>query len=130
MIYISGPMTGMPDHNYPEFNRVAAELRAKGYQVINPAENIIEEYPVGYVPRDEEDRRKTWAAYLRKDIQTLAQNCNTIALLEGWRRSEGARLEVINAYLLGMKIVDAYTLEPVELTVGIKIEVTDSVPTA
>lgn len=28
-IYISGPMSGMPEHNFPAFNAEAARLRAK-----------------------------------------------------------------------------------------------------
>ena len=37
-LYISGPMTGHKDNNYPTFNQASKELRAIGYQVINPAE--------------------------------------------------------------------------------------------
>ena len=38
-IYISGPMTGMPDENRPAFNEVAQALRAAGWDAFNPAEN-------------------------------------------------------------------------------------------
>ncbi len=38
-IYISGPMSGLPECNYPAFNAAAAHLRALGYSVENPAEN-------------------------------------------------------------------------------------------
>ena len=31
MIYISGPITGLPDLNYPAFHAAAAELRALGW---------------------------------------------------------------------------------------------------
>jgi hypothetical protein len=37
-IYLSGPMTGLPDLNFPAFHAEAARLRALGYDVINPAE--------------------------------------------------------------------------------------------
>ena len=37
-IYIAGPMTGLPELNFPAFHAEAARLRAFGYEVINPAE--------------------------------------------------------------------------------------------
>lgn len=40
-IYLSGPMTGVPEYNYPAFNAEAARLRALGYTVENPAENPL-----------------------------------------------------------------------------------------
>lgn len=30
-VYIAGPMTGLPEFNYPAFNACAADLRAKGF---------------------------------------------------------------------------------------------------
>lgn len=57
-IYLSGPMTGLPDYNYPAFNAEAARLRALGYTVENPAENP----PVpGHV----------WELYMRAAIHKL-----------------------------------------------------------
>jgi hypothetical protein len=41
-IYLSGPMTGLPDLNFPAFNAAASALRAKGLNVINPAEINID----------------------------------------------------------------------------------------
>lgn len=37
-IYLSGPMTGLPDLNYPAFCAAASNLRSVGHQVYNPAE--------------------------------------------------------------------------------------------
>lgn len=37
-IYISGPMTGLPDFNFPAFHDAAARLRERGHEVANPAE--------------------------------------------------------------------------------------------
>lgn len=36
--YLAGPMTGLPDLNFPTFHARAAELRALGHEVVNPAE--------------------------------------------------------------------------------------------
>lgn len=107
IIYLSGPMSGISDFNFPEFDRVAAELRAKGYEVISPAEI---DQPV-----------KQWTACMRNDIPELLK-ADTIALLKEWDSSAGARIEVAIAWSLGMNIVDAYTLEPIELHMEVKIE--------
>ena len=37
-IYVAGPMTGIQDLNFPAFHAQAAQLRADGHQVVNPAE--------------------------------------------------------------------------------------------
>ena len=43
LIYISGPMRGFPDFNYPKFNAVEEELTRNGWHVDNPAK-IGEEF--------------------------------------------------------------------------------------
>jgi hypothetical protein len=37
-IYISGPMSGLPNLNFPAFYAAQAKLEAEGYKVVNPAE--------------------------------------------------------------------------------------------
>ena len=86
-IYIAGPMTGLPDFNFPAFNDMAAILRGLGYHVENPAEH-------GVVDGAE------WADYLRYDIARLA-TCEALVLLPGWPWSRGALLEVHIAKALG-----------------------------
>jgi len=39
-IYISGPMTGLPDHNFPAFYEAAEHLKRLGWNPVNPAENF------------------------------------------------------------------------------------------
>lgn len=90
-IYLSGPMTGLPDLNFPAFNAAASALRAKGLHVINPAE---------INPEGE----KTWHACMRADIKALC-DCDEIALLPGWENSAGAHVELNLAHRLGMRVV-------------------------
>lgn len=89
-IYICGPMTGLPQHNHPVFNRAAFELATRGYQVFNPAENGL---PV----------HAEWSTHMRVDIVQM-MHCHAIATLPGWENSKGAQLEVHIAQALGMPI--------------------------
>ncbi|MFY8322212.1 DUF4406 domain-containing protein [Pseudomonas aeruginosa] len=92
-IYLAGPMTRLPEHNFPAFHTEAARLRSLGYQVENPAEH-------GEIPGFK------WADYLRLDLQKLL-TCQAIALLPGWMDSKGARLEFTVATNLGMRALHA-----------------------
>lgn len=89
-IYISGPMTGMPELNFPAFNAAAAALRANGFVVVNPAELNA-------------DNQGDWASCMKADIKALC-DCAALALLPGWEGSRGAHLEVHLAHRLGMNI--------------------------
>lgn len=95
-VYIAGPMTGLPEFNYPAFHAAAQRLRALGFHVENPAENP-------------EPPGKTWAGYMRLAIAQLV-TCDTVALLPGWRASRGARLEHFLAGILGLQRVQADVL--------------------
>lgn len=87
-IYLSGPMTGLPDLNFPAFHAEAARLRGLGYDVVNPAELVT-------------DKEADWVDCMRVDIPALL-TCGTIALLPGWVDSRGASLEAYIAEKLGM----------------------------
>jgi len=105
-VYLSGPMTGLPNHNFPAFHDAATELRSMGLEVVNPAE--INAIP-GALP---------WEQCLRNDIKALC-DCDAIILLPGWESSSGAHLELHIAHRVGMKIAriqEHYTLwdDPVE----------------
>jgi len=90
--YIAGPMTGLPDLNFPAFHERAAELRAAGFEVENPAEI-------------NPDPSAGWEACMRKDIPRLC-TCDAILLLPGWEKSRGARLEALIARELGLMVVE------------------------
>lgn len=76
-IYLSGPMTGIPEHNRPLFNVKAQELREAGYKVINPA--------------DFKDH--SWVICLTRDLIFMLLFCRKIATLPGWKKSNGGNLE-------------------------------------
>jgi hypothetical protein len=99
-VYISGPMTGIPDHNFPAFDSLAADLISRGYEVVNPAD-IARKLRSDLGTYGLEPPR---AAYLSADISALI-GCDTIFLLPGWQASEGALLEYTLARALGMEIL-------------------------
>lgn len=90
-IYLAGPMTGLPDFNYPAFNAAAEKLRAQGHEVLNPADNPVP--PCG-----------TWQGYMRMALTQLVQ-CECIVLLPGWAESKGALIERKLAQVLFMEVV-------------------------
>jgi hypothetical protein len=95
-VYLSGPMTGIPEWNFPAFNAEAARLRAAGHYVVNPAEL-------------NPDTSMSWHQCMRADIKALC-DCDTLALLPGWEVSQGAHLELHIAHRLGLRVVLAREL--------------------
>lgn len=98
IVYISGPMTGLPDYNYPLFNQVAAELRAEGYAVCNPAEF--------FGGKGDQTRE----AYMRESVRCLAA-CDYVVTLPDWDKSTGALLEVEIARQMGIPVTDYFSRE-------------------
>lgn len=98
-IYCAGPMTGLPELNFPAFHAEAARLRALGHEVINPAEI-------------NPDKHMTWRECMRTDIAALVF-CDAIQLLPGWENSKGATLEHHIVERLGLQIFMPLTeIEP------------------
>jgi len=91
-LYIAGPMSGLPEFNYPAFFAAEKRLREAGYPVLNPA-------------RREARDDWTWIDYMRPAIRDVS-NCDGIALLPGWERSKGARVERFIAQNLDLPAMD------------------------
>ena len=96
--YLAGPMSGIPQFNYPMFFRVADALRNTGYNVRSPAEfdspsalQIILASPDG--APGSADAAGSWGDFLSHDVKVIADEVNGIIFLPGWARSRGARLE-------------------------------------
>jgi len=95
-IYLSGPMTGLPEFNYPLFHRTARRLREEGHFVFNPAEypydGPLEDFPV----------RTAFADY----AEFICLEATAIYLLPGWQRSQGALAEVALARVCRLNTVE------------------------
>lgn len=93
-IYIAGPMTGIPYHNYPAFHAAAQQLRDNNIDVVNPAE------------LHGGDLGRPFEYYLRRDLIAMLK-CDAIALLDGWEYSRGCTIEINTANSVG---IPAYPL--------------------
>lgn len=97
-IYIAGPMTGLPEYNFPAFHAAEARLLMLRWEVENPTVNGA-------------DKTLPWDWYMRRGIEQVVK-CNSIALLPGWEKSRGAKLEVEVALALDMDVYLVYPNEP------------------
>ena len=108
--YLAGPMRDIPQFNFPAFDRAAKLLREAGYDVVSPAEMDraagIDEH-TGVVP--------CLRGCMRRDLNAILDECDTIALLPGWQRSKGCAVEVALGLFLGLKFIDALTLKEISL---------------
>ncbi len=90
MVYVAGKMRGLPDLNRPAFAAAADTLRERGYSVYNPAAANLEGLPLGKIM-----------------AHVLPQLCEAeaIAMLRGWWRSGGARIEWLLARYIGLRVI-------------------------
>ncbi len=91
VVYISGPMSGIKDWNFPAFDQAACLLRSLGYRVINPADFGS-------------DPRFTWADSIGRDL-SIMPCVKLVCLLPGWEDSEGSRLERVVAHAMGIDVL-------------------------
>ena len=98
-IYIAGPMSGLPNNGYDAFNRKAAQLRAAGWVVINPAEMDLE----NGLSEDREFTRADYMQAARRDLQAL-QTVEAVYMLDGYEQSPGACWEWAYSKELGHTI--------------------------
>ena len=90
-IYIAGPMTGIPDYNYPAFRAAEHHLRNLGHEPVSPAGELVDGWQ--------------WHDYMRRSLAAFL-TCDAVAMLPGWLHSRGARLEFTLAGALGMEVRD------------------------
>jgi NADH:ubiquinone oxidoreductase subunit len=103
-IYISGPMTGLPNCNREAFHatekRLHQDSRFRDWVIYNPAN----------LPQS---AAWTWHDYMRINIAHII-DCQCMYMLPGWQNSKGANLEHHIAEQLGFEII--YQEEPCKNT--------------
>lgn len=101
--YLAGPMTGIPQFNFPTFYEATARLREGGYTIISPAEmdaeGGIDAEALASTDGDNTKLTKTWGDLLARDVKIVADKVRGIIFLPGWFNSRGARLEAFTGLL-------------------------------
>lgn len=98
MIYISGKITGLLIFEYEnEFARAATLLRRKYPKaiIVSPL-NIRPLFGI-----------RKWMFYMAADLHYLLK-CDSIAFMQNWKDSRGARIEMIVALLFNKEIIMLY----------------------
>lgn len=114
-LYLAGPMTGLPQLNFPAFREAARRLRRDGYAVVSPAENAGG------------DTSQPKTVYMRMDLRAIL-DADAVVFLPGadgisapWLDSDGACSEAVAARAIGCPAYlyqpfgDGYQLDHVDL---------------
>lgn len=103
--YLAGPMTNIPQFNYPAFFAAAKHLRDLGHDIVSPAElddpktiAAAMASPDGALGSGTVDG-KTWGDFLARDVKIVADQVQGVVFLDNWFFSRGARLEAFTALL-------------------------------
>jgi hypothetical protein len=89
-------MRGIKNLNHPAFFEAEERLKAKGYNVINPARMDQE---LGLNPHNSQMDSKFIEDCARRDIDAVFE-CDELVLIPKWEKSKGARAEVAVAQWL------------------------------
>lgn len=95
--YLAGPMTGLPEFNFPAFDAAKRDLEQLGFEILSPHDIDHGETP--------ETRGKLhYSVYLRAGFKLLLE-CRGIILLPNWTKSRGAVAEFNLAVSLDMAVM-------------------------
>lgn len=125
-VYISGPMSGLEQFNFPAFRRAQNWLAARGYNPVNPVEITSlfggpEAVDASYRARKRlnqrecqyktiEDRAldeqcaKLFDNLMEADLAAV-RSCDAIYMLVGWEKSVGAKRELVEAINNGLEVI-------------------------
>lgn len=109
-LYLFGPMRGLPDWNFPAFDRARATLQNLGHEVFCPA-LMTRALPYQLKP----DMPRSYLAHVIAQDLLAIHHAEALAGLSGWERSTGATVEVAMAEFLGLPIFCALTFKELDL---------------
>lgn len=102
-IYVSGPISGIPEANRSEFESAADLVRMAGADALIP-HDVIPGHE-GACPQDTTRGTSghSWACHLRADLLAML-GCDGVVMVPGWEWSHGARLEHTVAAATGIPV--------------------------
>jgi hypothetical protein len=84
-IYLAGPMSYLPQFNYPAFDKAAAKLRQAGHTVFNPADNDRDKgYSQEIADAGGVVSPKLKRQIIQDDLLWIINEADAIAFLPGW----------------------------------------------
>jgi len=98
-VYLAGPMSGIPEFNFPAFFAAAEKLRAEGHIVFNPPEKDLEMWG----DMENVAKKANYRDCLRADLNWILDHAEAIAFLPGWEASKGVKTEKALAECLNLK---------------------------
>lgn len=102
-IYIAGPMSGIPEFNYPAFNAAQEMFERNDWSVFNPAkhDSYLTELPEGFETGDHvaANKARDFREVFLWDVQKVVE-ADAIYMLKGWQHSPGACAEHAVAVVL------------------------------
>ena len=109
-LLLCGPMRNHLFYNAPAFADAARLLRAAGYEVVSPVEM---DRAAGFDHYRDTVTPAQVAAFQSLFLGAM-DNCDGLALIAGWEKSQGVAVEVAKARRLGLPYL------PVEAWIGLK----------
>lgn len=121
--YLAGPMTGYDSFNYPEFDRIAQNLRRCDYQIVTPSEfenwNVRDLIHASDGTHKPNDGIPTLEDCIARDIVIVANpRCIGVIVHGRWEASRGAKIESYVGDLLGKPL---YLYEDLDGSCGLKL---------
>lgn len=108
ILYVSGPMRGYPEFNFPAFREAAQRLRSMGHEPLSPAERDERNGfdPTGLTGFENLSRLGfSLRGALAADCRMICEEADGVVVLDGWQNSKGATAEVALARALGLPVL-------------------------
>lgn len=105
-LYLSGPMTGMPNENFELFEKAQKYYEGLGFDVINPHYLAAHTRLIHEIP--------AYKNFMGEDIRALSI-CDVIAFLPDWHNSAGCRVEFIFAKTTDIQLIKGFTTDPLKV---------------
>lgn len=112
IVYLAGPMTGLPDYNRAGFEEAERYATARGWTFASP--RTTDPSHPGGCPQGELQSTAAgthpYGCWVRASLRMLLA-CDEVLMLPGWEASRGACLEKAVAQACGMPIHHLSALE-------------------